>query len=356
MHNLRHRRGLMPAIGTAAIALAMAGCSSSSGASSSSSTEGSSSEGSSSSSAAATTLKVAMVTKPIDNTYFGAMASGAQDAADELGVELQVAAAQNVSDDTGQASTLSALVSKGFDCYVLNPTSPTNLIAPLKNAGDATIINIDLVMDTEAAKAQGVTVSTYLGTINEEAGAQGGTAMTTLLPDGSKVAIIGTLAQDAGNIARQKGFHSVVDGKLDVVQTVSADADKAKAKADAAAIMRSDPEVKGFFTPSGDQAQGIQAAIEQEGRTADVKVVGVDGTKDELQSILDGKQAATVQQFPYLMGYQAIQGCVAAKAGKTLPATVSIPTNIVTKENAQASLDSYPAPPAGMEIKDPFAG
>lgn len=351
MNNHRRRRGVMPAVGAAAIAIALAGCSSSSPDTPSGTTGGETTSGS-----ASTGLKVAMVTKPIDNTYFGAMASGAQDAAKALGVELQVAAAQNVSDDTGQASTLSALVSKGFDCYVLNPTSPTNLIAPLKNAGDATVINIDLVMDTSAAKDQGVTVSTYLGTINEEAGAQGGTAMTQLLPDGSKVAIIGTLAQDAGNIARQKGFHSVVDGKLDVVQTVSADADKAKAKEDAAAIMRANPEVKGFFTPSGDQAQGIQAAVEQEGRAADVKVVGVDGTKDELQSILDGKQAATVQQFPYLMGYQAIQGCVAAKAGKTLPATVSIPTNIVTKENAQASLDSYPAPPAGMEIKDPFAG
>ena len=76
--------------------------------------------------------------------------------------------------------------------------------------------------------------------------------------------------------------------------------------------------------------------------------------EEELQSIVDGKLAATVEQFPYLMGYQAIQGCVAAKQGKSLPAKVNTPTLIVTKDNAQASLDATPAPPKGFTIPDPF--
>lgn len=347
--SFRAGRASASLVGVAAFALGIAACSSTT-----STGTGSTSGGTASSGSGSGSVKVAMVTKPLDNVYFGSMVTGAQAAAKALGVDLQVAAAQNVSDDTGQASKLSALVAQGFDCYVLNPTSPTNLIAPLKNAGKATIINIDLAMDTSSASSQGVNVTTYLGTVNEDAGAQGGKAMLNLLPQGSKVAVIGTLAQDAGNIARQKGFHSVVDGKLDVVQTVSADADRAKAKDQASAIMRANPDVKGFFTPSGGQALGIQEAIEQEGRSADVKVVGVDGTKEELQSIVAGKLAATVEQFPYLMGYQAVQGCVAAKQGKSMPAKVNTPTLIVTKDNAQASLDATPAPPKGFEIPDPF--
>lgn len=299
-------------------------------------------------------IRVAFVTKPLDNVYFGSMVTGGEDAAAALGVDLTVAAAQNVSDDTGQVSKLNALVSSGYDCYVLNPTSPTNLITPLAAAGDVPIVNIDLEMDFEGAAAQGVTVSTYLGTVNEQAGAAAGEAMLGLVPEGSKVAIIGTLAQDAGNIARQAGFNSVVEGKLEVTQVVSADADRVKAKNAAAAIMRADPEVIGFFTPAGTQAMGIQEAIAQEGRQGEVFVVGIDGTEEELQSIVDGELAATVEQFPYLMGYQAIQACVAAVGGQTLPERVDTPVLIVTQENAAAALAASPAPPEGFEVPNPF--
>lgn len=345
---IRKRRG-GAAVVTVALLSTLAACSTASGPASSPATGG----GGSASGTAASAIKIAFVTKPLDNVYFGSMVTGGQAAAKDLGVDLTVAAAQNVSDDTGQASKLEALVASQYNCYILNPTSPTNLIQPLATAGNATVINIDLEMDAAKAKAAGVTINTYIGTVNKDAGAQAGKAMLDLVPQGSDVAVIGTLAQDAGNIQRQAGFHSVVDGKLNVVQTVSADADRAKAKSQAAAIMRANPNVKGFFTPAGTQAMGIQEAIKQEGRT-DVKVVGIDGTKEELQSIKDGDLAATVEQFPYLMGYQAVQACVEASKGKTLPARVDTPTLIVTKANAADALATSPAPPASFTVPNPF--
>lgn len=345
-----HRMGAV--VLASSMAFALAACSS--GGDDTAATPSSTSS-STASSAAGSGIRIAFVTKPLDNVYFGSMVTGGEAAAKDLGAEFTVAAAQNVSDDTGQASKLQALVSAQYDCYVLNPTSPTNLIAPLTAAGDAPIINIDLEMDFAEAKAQGVDVSTYIGTVNQQAGAAGGEAMLDLVPEGSQVAVIGTLAQDAGNIARQEGFHSVVDGKLDVVQTVSADADRAKAKSQASAIMRANPDVKGFFTPAGTQAMGIQEAIEQEGKAGEVVVVGIDGTEEELQSIVDGNLAATVEQFPYLMGYQAVQACVAASEGKTLPERVDTPVLIVTKDNAADALAASPAPPATFEVPDPFA-
>ena len=350
-HGRMHGRGAHITIGLMlAGAMALAAC----GSASSSAGGSATSSGSAASSAGG--FKIAFVTKPIDNVYFGSMVTGGQDAAKALGVDITVAAAQNVSDDSGQASKLSALVSSGYSCFVLNPTSPTNLITPMSKAKNATIINIDLVMDTAAAKAQGVTVNTYLGTVNEQAGAAGGKAMLALLPEGSKVAIIGTLAQDAGNIARQAGFKDATKGKLDIIQTVSADADRVKAKNSAAAIMRAHPDVTGFFTPAGTQAMGIQEAIDQAGKAATVKVVGIDGTKEELESIVKGELASTVEQFPYLMGYQAVQACVAARDGKTLPTKVDTPVLIVDKTNAQAALDASPAPPKGFDVPNPFAG
>jgi len=300
--------------------------------------------------------RVAFVIKPLDNTYFGAMAKGAQQAADDAGIDLTIVAAENVTDDSGQANKLNSLVTAGYDCYVVNPTSQTNLLTslvPVSQAGTP-IVNLDLPIDLDAAKDAGVTVTTYVGTNNETAGAAGGKAMMDLVDSGSQVAIIGGLVGDPGNIARLKGFEDSVDGTLTVTQTVAADFDKAKAKSAAATILRANPDIKGFFTPSGDMAMGIQQAVEEEGMKGKVAVVGIDGTEDQLKDIVAGGQPAAIEQFPYLMGVQSVQACEAAISGKTIPETVETPVLIVTSENADAALKALPAPPAGFDVPNPF--
>lgn len=344
LHTRTLRIGVTSAAAALMVSTALTGCSSGSAASAGAS-------GSSSSK-----LKVAMVIKPLDNTYFGAMAKGAQAEADKDGVDLTVVAADNVNDDSGQASKLNALVTAGYDCYIVNPTSQTNLLTglvPVSQAGTP-IVNLDLPIDTTAAKKAGVTLTTYVGTNNETAGQAGGKAMLDLVQDGGKVALIGGLVGDPGSIARLKGFSDAVAGKLTITQTVAADFDKAKAKSAAKTILLADPDIKGFFTPSGDMALGIQQAVNEAGDKGKVSVVGIDGTQDQLKDIIAGGEPAAVEQFPYLMGAQSVQACVAAKGGKKIPSKVETPVLVVTKENAQSALDAFPAPPSDFTVPDPF--
>lgn len=341
--NTRKRAASAAAATATILAMALAGCSSAN----TPTDAGGDTEGSG---------RIAFVIKPLDNTYFGAMAEGAQAAADEAGVELTVVAAENVTDDSGQATKLNALVTSGYDCYVVNPTSQTNLLTglvPVSEAGTP-IVNLDLPIDLDAATDAGVDVTTYVGTNNETAGAAGGEAMLSLVDEGSQVALIGGLVADPGNIARLAGFEKAVEGKLDITQTVAADFDKAKAKSAAATILIANPDIKGFFTPSGDMAMGIQQAVEEAGKTGEVAVVGIDGTQEQLQDIVDGGQPAAIEQFPYLMGVQSVQACIAAMEGTDIPSTVETPVLIVNSENAQAALDAFPAPPEGFEVPNPF--
>jgi len=300
--------------------------------------------------------RIAFVIKPLDNTYFGAMAEGAQAAADDAGAELTVVAAENVTDDSGQASKLNALVTEGYDCYVVNPTSQTNLITglvPVTQAGTP-IVNPDLPIDLDAAKDAGGDVTTYVGTNNTTAGAAGGEAMLSLLQEGDQVALIGGLVADPGSNARMDGFSKAVEGKLEITQTVAADFDKAKAKSAAATIILANPDIKGFFTPSGDMAMGIQQAVEEAGLKGKVAVVGIDGTQDQLKDIIAGGQPAAIEQFPYLMRAQSVQACIAAHEGKKVPAKVETPVLIVDSKNAEAALKAFPAPPADFTVPNPF--
>jgi ABC-type sugar transport system substrate-binding protein len=336
-------------------ACSSAGSSSSAAASAGSATASATAAGSAT---GAATGKIAFVIKPLDNTYFGAMAQGAQDEAKKDGLSVTVIAADSVTDNSGQASKLSALVSAGgYGCYIVNPTSATNLInglVPVSKAGTP-IVNLDLPMDTSAAASAGVKISTYVGTNNETAGAAGGQEMLKLLKAGDTVVPIGGIPGDPGSIARIAGFAGAVHGTLKVSATIAGNDDEATAKSAAASILRQNPGVKGFFTVAGVMAMGIEQAVEQAGLKGKVAVIGVDGIQQQLQNIIAGGQPAAIEQFPYLMGVQSVQACAAAMAGKKLPADVQTPVLTVTRSNAQAALSSYPKPPASFTVPDPFS-
>jgi ABC-type sugar transport system substrate-binding protein len=179
--------------------------------------------------------------------------------------------------------------------------------------------------------------------------------MVKLIPTGSKVAMIGGLAADPGSLAREKGFSDAVAGKLNVIQTVASNADRLKAQQDSAQIIRANPDIKGFFTVSGDMSLGIQAAVAQAGKQGSIMVIGVDGTVPQLQQVQQGLQPAAVEQFPYLMGWQGIEACLASMHGKQVPATVPTPALLVTQGLAAEAIASTPAPPASFNYSDPLA-
>jgi len=301
---------------------------------------------------------IAVVLKPLDNPYFGAMADGAEAAAKAAGVKIDVVAASSVTADADQANQLQSLVTSGkYGCYVVNPTSPTNLLRNLVPVSQAKtpIINIDLPIDTTAAQQDGVKIDSYLGTNNVTAGQAGGQEMVKLLPPGSQVALIGGLPADPGSLARLSGFRQAVAGKLTVVQYVAANDDSATALADAAEIMRAHPDVRGFFTVAGTMSLAIEKAVAEAGKLKSVSVIGVDGIQAQLQQVQSGLQPAAVEQFPYLMGAEGVQACLSAMHGKSIPSNAPTPVLVVTKNTASQALSTYPAPPSFFKIPNPFS-
>ncbi|MBB3930389.1 ribose transport system substrate-binding protein [Kaistia hirudinis] len=297
--------------------------------------------------------KVAAVIKGLDNPFFQTMQKGIEDKAKELGVSLTVQAAQNMGDATGQADRLSALALQDFGCYIVNPISVSNLVQALVPVGQkkVPIVNIDSQVDTEQAKAAGFAVTTYVGTDNVAAGRLAGEEMLRLVPAGSKVALIAGIVGDLGSNARIKGFKEATEGKLEAVVLVSADWDREKAYTAATDILRAHPDVAGFFAANDIMALGAQRAVEAADKK-NVKVIGLDGIVDAMKSVEAGGLAATVAQYPYVVGAMGVEACAAAAKGATLPAKVDAPVLVVNKENAAASLKNFPAP--GGAYPDPL--
>lgn len=304
---------------------------------------------------AATTGKIAAVIKGLDNPFFQTMEAGVKEAATTSKADVTVQAAAAITDTSGQADKLSGLAGQDYKCFVINPISGTNLIQGVAqlSAKNIPIVNIDSPIDAAAAKAASAKIATYIGTDNVEAGTLAGKKMGDLLPGGGDVALVGGISGDVTSGARLEGFQKGIPANVKVVQTVAADWDRQTALTKATDIMQAHPNLKGFFAANDDMGLGISRAIANAGKTGQVKVISVDGNKDAFEAIKAGGVDAVVAQYPYVIGAMGVEACQAAMAGKTLPASVKAPVQVVTKDNVDAALTAAPKP--GESYDDPFA-
>ncbi|HEX2284145.1 MAG TPA: substrate-binding domain-containing protein [Mycobacterium sp.] len=301
------------------------------------------------------TTGVAAVVKGLDNPFFQYMQSGIETQASESGTQVTVQAANSITDTTGQADKLNGLAGQDFKCFIVNPITGTNLIQGVAaiSAKNIPIVNIDSPIDEEAAKAANAKIATYIGTDNIDAGTKAAQQMATLLPQGGTVALIGGTAGDVTSGERLDGFTTGAPDNIRIVQTVAADWERQQALTKATDIMTANPGLSGFFVANDDMGLGVAQAIANKGRTGQIKVISVDGNKDALEAVKSGGVDAVVAQFPYVIGSMGVQACEAAMAGKSLPAKVDAPVQVVTKENVDAALAAAPKPASPYD--NPFA-
>jgi ribose transport system substrate-binding protein/D-allose transport system substrate-binding protein len=298
---------------------------------------------------------VAAVVKGLDNPFFQTMESGIKEEASTAGTEVTVQAANSITDTTGQADKLNGLAGQDFKCFIVNPITGTNLVQGIAqlSAKNVPIVNIDSPIDADAAKAANAKITTYIGTDNADAGAQAAAEMGKLLPGGGTVALIGGTSGDVTSAARLDGFTKAVPANLKIISTVAADWERQMALTKATDIMTANPTLSAFFVANDDMGLGVAQAIANGGKTGSIKVISVDGNKDAFEAVKTGGIDAVVAQFPYVIGAMGVDACKAAAAGKTLPADVKAPVQVVTKANVDDALASAPKPAAPYE--NPFA-
>jgi ABC-type sugar transport system substrate-binding protein len=315
----------------------------------------STSGGSSSTSSASSSggKSVGVMIKGLDNPFFAAMNDGVKAAGKSTNSNVRIQAAASLDDTSGQASKLEALIGQKMSCYVVNPISQTNLVQPLARVPDGTpVVNIDSPVGANAAKQAGLDISTYIGTDNVAAGGMAADTMADLVKGGGTIGVIGGVSGDATSVARVTGFTKGASGRFKPLTTVAGDWDRAKALNAAEDLMRSNPDIKGFFAANDQMALGIAQAVKNAGKKGQIAIVGVDGIQDALKAVQAGDMSATVSQYPYTIGQLGVEACLAAASGKTIPASVKAPVQVVTKANVARAEKKFPQPVGAYD--DPF--
>lgn len=274
-------------------------------------------------------VRVSLITKTDTNPFFVFMAQGAEAAAEELGVELTLAAGREDGDEDTQIQAVENAVSRGDQGILIAPNGPA-VEDSLIQARDAGVFVIGL--DTPPADPEAVDIT--FATDNRKAGQLIG-QWTSAALDGEKAVIAMVDLHDDKHVSvdinRDQGFLEgmgidVADGNVigdeektgeytggaggeyEIVGHQASKGAEAEGRTAAEMLLAQSDDINVLYAINEPAAYGAFEAFQAAGYTGDdVLVAAVDGGCAGVQAIQDGIIDATSQQYPMDMAQLGVE-------------------------------------------------
>lgn len=238
-----------------------------------------------------------------------------------------------------QVADVDSMIAQGIDVLFLPPREEKPLIPAVKKALAAGIPTflVDRSVDPAAAVA-GKDFVAFLGSDFIDQGRR--VAEWTIANfQGEKGVIVeleGTTGSSPAN-DRKKGFDDAIaaDPRFEIVASQTGDFARDMGRQVMETLLQAHPDVNIVYAHNDEMAIGAIQALELAGRKPgeDVMVVSIDGTRDALQAIIDGKMGVTVESSPFF-GPLACEVMNRYADGETIEPWVQVQDRIFTQENA----------------------
>ncbi|MHA7263129.1 substrate-binding domain-containing protein [Arthrobacter sp. TMN-37] len=270
---------------------------------------------------------VTLAVSTLNNPFFVELRDGAQTAADEAGINLDVIDAQN--DSATQTNQLATASSSGTDGVIINPVdsdAAAASVAPLVESGTP-IVAVDRTVN-------GAEIQSLVSSDNVAGGKQAADELARAMGEKGKVIVLQGVAGTSASRDRGAGFTEGLKAypDIEVVAQQTANFDRAEALNVATNLLQSNPDVTGIFAENDEMALGaIQALGDRAG--SEVSVVGFDGTEEGLVAIQEGTLTATIAQQPAELGKRSVEVLVQVLNDESVDATVPVPVTTVNEEN-----------------------
>jgi ABC-type sugar transport system substrate-binding protein len=243
-----------------------------------------------------------------------------------------------------QVSDVDSMIAQGIDVLFLPPREEKPLLPAVMKAQAAGIPTflIDRSVDPNVAKAG----EHYIAFLGSDFVDQGRRVAEWTIENfkGDKGIIVeleGTTGSSPAN-DRKKGFDEAIaaDDRFEIVASQSGDFARDQGRQVMETLLQSHPDANIVYAHNDEMAIGAIQALELAGRKPgdDVLVVSIDGTRDALQAITDGKMGVTVESSPFF-GPLACDVMKRYAGGETIEPWVKVEDRIFTQENAAEHID-----------------
>ena len=258
--------------------------------------------------------------------FFDDCNTGAQAAADALGVGYQWVVPQNTQGAT-QVKIMEDLIARQVSGIAISVNEPKSVEGVIKQAMDAGIKVV--TFDSDSANSGR---SLYIGTINKQAGVTMGNSMAEKLGGKGKVAIV-TGQLGASNLnERIDGVKEALAAypEIEIVATEGTEDDLAKAVSVTEAILRGNFGVSQVGGPAVAKVLAQQEFADRKGAVA---VFAFDDLPDTIQGVKDGYINGIMVQRPVTMGKLAVEQLVSQIKGEAAGGDIDTGVTVVNADN-----------------------
>ena len=266
-----------------------------------------------------------------EDPFYRGMEQGINAAAEDFGIEVQVAQFPATWGTSAQDPILSALKGQGnLDYIITAPVSTEEMIAPLQDAVDqgTKIITVDTFLgDGDYVDGPVTFPISYIGSDNVEGGRIACRAIADAIGGAGKVYIQNTNPDVSSVSDRSQGCREVLGEHPDieiVAEEYSLD-DQATATQQTGTILQVHPDLAGIFGVNVFSAQGAGEAVLNAGLGGQVQIAAYDATQRAIELLNEGVVSLVLAQKPFDMGYLGVAFAMADASGVT-----SLPTHVTT--------------------------
>ncbi|WP_243229482.1 ABC transporter substrate-binding protein [Microbacterium sp. CIAB417] len=262
-------------------------------------------------------LYVALVSKGFQHQFWQAVKKGAEEKAEELGVEVTFEGPAAETEIAQQLEMLTAAIDKNPDAIGYAALDPEACIAPLDQAAakEIPVVYFDAPCDSEVGLSLAATDSKVAGALAAE-------HMAELIGGEGEVAIVGHSQINSTGVERRDGFVEKIEADypdIEIVDIQYGDGDHLKSADIAKAMIAAHPDLKGIYGTNEGSAIGVVNAVNELNlEKGKLTIIGFDSGAAQIQAIKDGTMAGAITQDPIGIGARTVESAVAAAKGEEI--------------------------------------
>lgn len=279
-------------------------------------------------------IYIPVISKGFQHQFWQAVKQGAETAAKDLNVKITFEGPETEAQVDKQVEMVQAALAKNPKCLALAALDSKALASQLAEAKSKGIPVVGFDSGVE-----GDVPVTTAATDNIAAAAYAADKMAEFIGGAGKVAVIVHDQTSVTGITRRDGFVNRIKEKYPNIQVVDVQyggGDHAKSADLAKAIMTANPDLKGFFGGNEGSAIGVVNAVKEMNKAGSLVVIGYDAGKIQKDAMRNGLMSGAITQDPVGIGYKAVEACVKAIKGESLPKSIDTGFKWWDKSNVDA--------------------
>lgn len=242
-----------------------------------------------------------------------------------------------VFDVAEQVAIMENAAQMGLDGIIVCPTDQNALIPVTQKCNEAGIPVVALSTDIPTEETL-----TNVGVTNVDSAAVTAEYVIDSLDSDAKVVLLSGFAGNLVSEERMQGYRKALDAAgIEILDEQPSNFNRIDGMATMENLMTRFAKIDAAFCVNDEAALGAYEAVANADKTEEILVVGFDGNKDTIQSILDGKIFVSLDQDPWRQGSDSLTALIDYWESKDVPRYLTWLGEVIDKKNAPTKIKKF---------------